>query len=146
MERKDHDKVRVTFRQAVYRQHFVLTTNPLRFTASNCFKLNTCEYSPYVTSFLMRGWAWCLKLLLGLASTVILMSVSRGIHEHILLSQIGDSHNLEGQAPYLYTPGRAWPGYTPLHWVSFLSPPTTRRVTVDVFDPASTRDSQMTVV
>jgi hypothetical protein len=30
------------------------------------------------------------------------------------------------------------PGYTPRHWVPFSSPPTTRRATVEVFDPAST--------
>jgi hypothetical protein len=41
---------------------------------------------------------------------------------------------------YLYSPGTGWPGYTPRHWVPFSSPPTTRRVTVEVFDPASTRD------
>jgi hypothetical protein len=42
--------------------------------------------------------------------------------------------------PYLYPPGTAWPGYTPRHWVSLSLPPTTRRVTVELFDPTSTRD------
>jgi hypothetical protein len=28
-----------------------------------------------------------------------------------------------------------WPGYTPRHWVSFSSPPTTRRATVEIFEP-----------
>jgi hypothetical protein len=32
-------------------------------------------------------------------------------------------------------PGIGWPGYTPRHWVSFSSPPTTRRTTVEVFNP-----------
>jgi hypothetical protein len=36
-------------------------------------------------------------LLLVLASAVILRSESRGTHDHILLSQIRDSPNLEGQ-------------------------------------------------
>jgi hypothetical protein len=48
------------------------------------------------------------------------------------------------RSPYLYPPGTGWPGYTPRHWVPFSSPFTTRRATVDVFDPASTRDSRST--
>jgi hypothetical protein len=43
------------------------------------------------------------------------------------------------RSPYLYPPGTGWPGYTPRHWVPFTSLPTTRRVTVEVFDTASTR-------
>jgi hypothetical protein len=38
-------------------------------------------------------------LLLVLASAVILRSESRGTHYHILVSQIRDSPNLEGQVP-----------------------------------------------
>jgi hypothetical protein len=40
-----------------------------------------------------------LQLLLSPASAVILRSQSRGTQHHILLSQIRDSPNLEGQAP-----------------------------------------------
>jgi hypothetical protein len=52
-----------------------------------------------VTSSLKRGWVCRLQLLLDLASAVILRSESRWIHDHILLSQIRDSSNLEGQVP-----------------------------------------------
>jgi hypothetical protein len=77
--------------------HFVLVTSPLRFTTSNfIFQLNTCDYSSYATSSLTRGWVCRLQLLLVLASAIILRSESRGTHDHILLSQIGDSLNLEG--------------------------------------------------
>jgi hypothetical protein len=38
------------------------------------FQLNTCGYSPYVTSSLTRGWFCHLHLLLVLASVVILRS------------------------------------------------------------------------
>jgi hypothetical protein len=50
---------------------------------------------------------------------------------------------LRAKSPYLqvYTPRTGWPGYTPRHWVPFSSPPTTRRATVEIFEPASTRDS-----
>jgi hypothetical protein len=59
------------------------------------------------------------------------VSESCRIHDHILLSQIQDSPNLEGQAPIFISPR---------HWVPFTSPRTTLRTTVEVFDPASTRD------
>jgi hypothetical protein len=41
------------------------------------------------------------------------------------------------RSPYLYPSGTGCSGYIPRH--SFSSPPTTRRATVEVFDPASTR-------
>jgi hypothetical protein len=76
---------------------FVLIPSPLRLTTSNfIFQLNTCGYSPYVTSFLTRGWVCRLQLLLCLARAVILRSDSHWTHDHILLSQIRDSTNLEG--------------------------------------------------
>jgi hypothetical protein len=63
------------------------------------FQLNTCGYSPYVTSSLTRGWVCPLQWLLVLARVVIRRSESRGTHDHILLSQIRDSAKLEGQVP-----------------------------------------------
>jgi hypothetical protein len=39
---------------------------------------------------------------------------------------------------YLHPPGTGWSSYIPRHWVPFSSPLTTRRVTAEVFDPAST--------
>jgi hypothetical protein len=82
-----------------------LATSPLRFTTTNCFffQLNTCVHSPYVTSSLTRGWIYLLKLLLALASTVILRSESLETHD-ILLSQIRDSSNLEAQVPVFISP------------------------------------------
>jgi hypothetical protein len=48
---------------------------------------------------LTRGRVCRLQVLLYLASTVILWSEIRWTHDHILLSQIWDSPNLEGQVP-----------------------------------------------
>jgi hypothetical protein len=77
---------------------FVLETSPLRPTTRIfIFQLNTCSYSPYVTSSLRRGWVCHLQLLLGLASTLFLRSESFWTHDHILLSHIRDSPNLEGR-------------------------------------------------
>jgi hypothetical protein len=84
-------RVTVTLRLAVYRQSVRLGDKPSRPTTRIfILQLNTCGYSPYVTSSLMRGWVCRLQLLLGLASAVILRSESRGTHDHILLSQIRD--------------------------------------------------------
>jgi hypothetical protein len=84
---------------------FVLATSPLRPTTNNfIFQLNTCGYGRYAISSLMTWWVCRLQLLLGLASTVILRSDSRGTHDHILLSQIRDSTNLEGKVPVFISP------------------------------------------
>jgi hypothetical protein len=61
---------------------------------------------------------------MDLASAVILGSESRGTRDHISLSQIRDSPNLEGQVPVFISPR---------HWVPFSSPATTRRATVELF-------------
>jgi hypothetical protein len=39
-------------------------------------------------------------------------------------------------SPYLYPSGTGRPSYTPRHWVSFSSPPATRRTTVEEFELA----------
>jgi hypothetical protein len=68
-----------------WRQHV------LRLTTINFFQLNTCGYSPYVTSSLRRWWVYRSQLLLAVASAVIPTSGSHRSHDHILLSQIRDS-------------------------------------------------------
>jgi hypothetical protein len=134
-------RVRVTLRLAVYSQSVRLGDKPLETQDQYFFPTEHSGHSPYVTFSLMRGWVCRLELLLALASAVILRSESRRTHDHILLSQIRDSPNLVGQVSIIISPGTGWPGYTPRHWVPFSSPPTTRRATVEVFDPTSTRDS-----
>jgi hypothetical protein len=52
----------------------------------------------------MRGWICRLQLLLSLASAVLLRSESRGTHDHILLSQIRGSPNLEDQVLVFISP------------------------------------------
>jgi hypothetical protein len=53
----------------------------------------------------MRGRICRLQLLLALASAVILRSKSGGTHYHILLFQIRDSPNLEGQVSVFMSQG-----------------------------------------
>jgi hypothetical protein len=99
---------------AVYRQSVLLDAEPLETHGQNLFQLNTCGHSPYITSSLMRGWVCRLQLLLALASAFILRSQTSRTHDHILLSQIRDSPNLEPRSPYIYHPETGWPSYTPL--------------------------------
>jgi hypothetical protein len=75
--------------------HFVLATRSLRLTISNFFQLNTCFHNP---------WICPSHLLLVLASAINLRSESRGTRDHILLSQIRHSLNLEGQVPVFLSP------------------------------------------
>jgi hypothetical protein len=80
-----------------------------------------------------------LQLLLFLASAVILHFVSHGTRDHILLTQIQDSPTWRARSPYLCRSGTGWPSYTPKYWIPLSSPPTTRRATVELFEPASMR-------
>jgi hypothetical protein len=77
-----------------------------------------------------------LQLLLVLASAVIIGSESHGTRDHIFLSQIRDSLNLEGQVPVHISPRNRVAQLCPRHWLLFLSPLTTHRATVEVFEPA----------
>jgi hypothetical protein len=43
------------------------------------------------------------------------------------------------RSPYLYPPGTGWSSFTPRHFVPFSLSATTRRATVEVLKPASTR-------
>jgi hypothetical protein len=121
---------------------FVSATSPLTLTTSNCiFQLNNCGYSPYVTSPLTRGWVYRLQLLLVLCSAVIPGPSPAGLMTTFYCLRLETHPILRARFPYLYPPGIGWSGYTLRHWVPFSSPSTTRRATVEVFDPASTRDN-----
>jgi hypothetical protein len=61
----------------------------------------------------MRGWVCRLQLLLVLASAVTIRSEFHWTRDHILLSQIRDARNLEGQTPVFICPG---------NWVARLYP------------------------
>jgi hypothetical protein len=85
----------------------------------------------------MRRWVCSLQLLLALAIAVILRSDSRGTHDHILLSQIRDSPNLESHVPLVISPrNRVAQLYPPALGSVFVP----RRANVEVFEPASTRE------
>jgi hypothetical protein len=98
-------RIGITLWLAVYFQSVCLGVKSLEsHDQYSFFRLNTCGYSPYVTASLMRGWVRSLQLLLAPASPVILRHKYRRTHGHILLSQIQDSPNLEGQVPIFISP------------------------------------------
>jgi hypothetical protein len=72
-------------------------------------------------------------------SAVILGSESLGTHDRILLSQTETPGTWRARSPYFHPQGTGWLSYTPRNWVPFSSPPTTRGVTMEAFEPASTR-------
>jgi hypothetical protein len=86
---------------------------------------------------LTRGRVCRLQFLLVMASAVILRLESRGTHDHILLSQIRDSPNLEGQVPVFISPRNRVGQLYPQALGSLFAASTTHRV--EVFEPASTR-------
>jgi hypothetical protein len=49
--------------------------------------------------------------------------------------RLGTPPTWRARYPYLYPPLTGWPSYTPRHWISFSSLPTTHRATAEVFVP-----------
>jgi hypothetical protein len=102
---------------------FVLATGPLRPITSNfIIQLNTCSYSPYVTSSLTRGWVCRLQLLLSSPAQSYSDPSPAGLMTifYCLRFEIPPAWRI--RSLYLYPPGTGWSGYTPRHWVPFSSP------------------------
>jgi hypothetical protein len=72
------------------------------------------------------------------ASAVILGSEFRETHDNILLPQIRNSSNVEGQGLVFVSPRNRVTQFYPHAWRSLFAPRTTLSVTVEVFEPAST--------
>jgi hypothetical protein len=84
---------------------FVLATSPFRLTTSDfILQLNTWGYNPYVTFSLTRGWVCRFNCCWSTPAQSFSGLTSCGTHDHILLSQIRDSPNLEGQVPVFISP------------------------------------------
>jgi hypothetical protein len=69
------------------------------------FITDRCRFVDVGVPSLTRGWVYRLQLLLALASVFFLRSKSRKTRDHILLSQIRDSPNLECQVLIFISPG-----------------------------------------
>jgi hypothetical protein len=68
------------------------------------FLSDSCRFIDVETSLLMKGWVCRLQLLLVRSSAVVLVSESSWTHNHILLSHVRDSPNLEDQVPVFIYP------------------------------------------
>jgi hypothetical protein len=134
----NYSRVRVILRLAVYRQS-VLAISPLIITTSNfILLLNTCGYSPYVTSSLTSGWVCRLQLLMALPAQSLSGPSPAGLMTTFYCLRLEPLPAWRARSPYLYLPGTGWPGYTHRHWVPFPLPLTTHWAMVEKFEPAST--------
>jgi hypothetical protein len=100
---------------------FVLATGPLRSTTSNfILQLNTCGYSPYVTSSLTRGWVYHLQLLLSSPAHSYSGPSPARLMTSAYCLRFETPPTWRTRSLYLYPPGTGCPGYTPRHWVDWL--------------------------
>jgi hypothetical protein len=123
--------VRVTLRLAVYSQSVRLGDKPL--------ETHDQQFFP--------GWTLAIIVLMQLSlwredGSVVYnscwaspaQSLSGPSHARLITTfyylRFETPQTWRARSPYLYPPGRRWPGYTPRHWVPFSFPPTTRRATV----------------
>jgi hypothetical protein len=126
-----------------------------RFTASQLI-LAPSSLSP--TTSIFSNWALAVVVLcnifsderMGLSFTIATgprqrrhsrVRDPRDSWPYFTVSDSRPSPTWRAKSPYLYPPGTRRPSYTPRHWVPFSSPSTTRRATVEEFEPAFTRAS-----
>jgi hypothetical protein len=107
-------RVRVTLRLAIYRQSARPDDRPPpRPTTGNfIFQLNTCDYSPYVTSSLTRGWVCRLQLLLSSPAQSFSGPSPAGLMTTFYCLRYETPPTWRTRSLYLYPPGTGWPGYT----------------------------------
>jgi hypothetical protein len=92
---------------------FILATSPSRLTTSNfIFQLNTCGYSPYVTSSLMRGWVCRLQLLLVLPAQSFSDPSPMGLMTTFYCLRFEIPPTWKARSLYLHPPGTGWSSYT----------------------------------
>jgi hypothetical protein len=108
---------------------------PLDPQTSIFFQPNTCGYSPYVTSSLMRGLVCRLKLLLALTIAVILGSESCGTTYYCLRFE---SYQPGGPGPYIYKSPRNSVAQLYQQALGSLFVPRTCREKVEISKLAST--------
>jgi hypothetical protein len=106
------------------------------------FQLNTCCYSPYVTSSLSRGCVCVYNYWWPSPAQSFSGPSPAGLMTIFYCLRFETLSTWRARSPYLYPPGTGWLSYTPRHWVPFPSPPTTHRATVEVLDPAYQSQSQ----
>jgi hypothetical protein len=105
-------KSKLCYKQRSVGQSVLVSGTHLGLTTRSALLSDSCGFCWHDVPSLIRGWVYSLKLLLGLARSVIPRSKSCRTHDHMLLSQIWDPPNWRATSPYLYLPGTGWPSYT----------------------------------
>jgi hypothetical protein len=80
----------------------------------------------------MRGWAVVYNCCWPLPAQSFLGPSLVGLMTIFYCLRFESPPTWRARSPYLYPSGTRWSSYNPRHWVPFLSPPTTRRATVEV--------------
>jgi hypothetical protein len=81
-------------------------------------------------SSLARGWVCCIQFLLALATQSFSGQIPAVLMTIFYCLRFENPRTRTARSPYFYPPGTGRPDYIPRHWISFSSPPTTRRATV----------------
>jgi hypothetical protein len=135
-------RVRVTLRLEVYRQSVRLGAKPLE-THDQYFFINwtlTVIVLIQHTIWLEHGsvvYSCCWSS----PAQSFSASSTAGLRTVFYCLRFETPTTWRARSPHLYPLEAGWLSYTPRHWVPFSSPPTTRRAKVEVFEPASTRDT-----
>jgi hypothetical protein len=117
---------------------FVLATSPLRLTTGDFFLLNPCGHSPYVTFSLREDGSVVYNCCWSSPAQSYSGPSPAGLMTTFYCLRFETPPTWRTRSPYSYPPG-----------TSPVIPPGTGfplRATVEVFDPASTRDTCLYIV
>jgi hypothetical protein len=141
---KSHEaqiRIIVTLRLTVYCQSIRLRYKPLETHDQHLFfQLNTCLHGLHSHSLWREGGSVVYNCCWPAPAQSFSSPNPAGLATTFYCLRFETPPTWRAKSPYLYSPGTGWPSYTPRHWIPFLSPPTTRRGTVEVFHPAYTRE------
>jgi hypothetical protein len=120
---------------------FVLVPSPLRLTTNNFFPLNERLRSYSLRNILSDGWKSVLNYCWSSPAQSFSGPCPARLRPHSTVSNLGLAQ-LRGSGPCIYIhQEQDGPVIPPGTEFPFSSSPTTRRATVELFDPASTRDA-----
>jgi hypothetical protein len=105
--RESKVKVKDMLRPMVSRRSVLVSSTHLGLTIRFLLLSDSCRFVQFGRCLWRKNGS-------AVYNAVILGSEFRATRNHILLSQIRDSRNLEGQVPVFIAPGTGWPSLPPL--------------------------------
>jgi hypothetical protein len=113
---------------------------PLKIHDQHIFyQRNIYGHSPYVTSYLKRGWVIIYNCCCHSPAQSFSGPSPAGLMTIFYCLRFETPPTWRARFPYFYPPETRWPSFSPRHWVPFSSSPTTLRATMELFDHDSTR-------